>query len=299
MPLKLESQKRTAAGLSLGLNTLLTALKFVAAILTGSVSLLSEAFHSGTDVAASLVAFLSIQAAAQPPDDEHPYGHGKIESLAAFGEGILLLGVVGLILVQSVMNLAKGKHPERLDLGLVAMGISAVSAFAVGQYLLRTARNTNSIALQSNGRHMMLDFWTSLGVLCAFAIQKFLNFEYADSILGILIGLWLGFGAWRMVREAFEQLIDRRVTDEEIEAIRGILRETPDLISYHRLRSRHSGNVHYVDLHAVVPNTWSVVQAHELADRLEKQISSALEPAHVVIHIDPYDENKAPRHSSP
>ena len=172
MPLKLESQKRTAAGLSLGLNTLLTALKFVAAILTGSVSLLSEAFHSGTDVAASLVAFLSIQAAAQPPDDEHPYGHGKIESLAAFGEGILLLGVVGLILVQSVMNLAKGKHPERLDLGLVAMGISAVSAFAVGQYLLRTARNTNSIALQSNGRHMMLDFWTSLGVLCAFAIHS-------------------------------------------------------------------------------------------------------------------------------
>jgi cation diffusion facilitator family transporter len=288
----IESQKRTAAGISLGLNTLLTVLKFVAALLTGSVSLLSEAFHSGTDVVASLVAFLSIHAAAAPPDDEHPYGHGKIESLAAFGEGTLLLGVTALILVQSVLNLTRGRHPERLDLGLIAMGTSAVCAFGVGQYLLSVAKRTNSLALQSNGRHMMLDFWTSLGVLCAFALQKFFNFQYADSILGFLIGVWLGLGAWRMVREAFEQLIDRRVTDEEIEAIQKILRDTPDLISYHRLRSRHSGNVHYVDLHAVVPNTWSVVQAHALADRLEKEICTALEPAQVVVHIDPFDSEK-------
>jgi cation diffusion facilitator family transporter len=248
---------------------------------------------------ASLVAYLSIRAAAVPPDDEHPYGHGKIESLAAFGEGILLLGVVGLIIVQSVANLLKGKHPERLDLGIVAMTISAAGAFGVGQYLLAVARKTNSIALKSNGRHLILDFWTSLGVLAAFAIQKFLNFQHADSLLGILIGCWLGFGAWKTLREAFEQLIDRRVTDEEIETIQTILGSTPDLISYHRLRSRHSGNVHYVDLHAVVPREWSVVQAHELADRLEKEICAALEPAQVVVHVDPYDPNKVTHRPKP
>lgn len=293
-----ERQNRRAAGLSLALNGLLTALKFVVALLTGSVSLLSEAFHSGTDVLGSLMALLAIRAAANPPDEEHPYGHGKIESLAAFGESLALLGVVGVILAQSIGNLLKGSHPERLDLGMLAAGVSAVGSLGVGNYLLAVARKTDSIALRSNGRHLLLDCFANLSVLSAFALQKYLGFDHADSLLGILIGAWLGIGAWRTVREAFEQLIDHRVADEEIQKIREILQDTPGLISYHRLRTRHSGNVHYIDLHAVVPREWSVVQAHELADRLEKRIAAALAPAQAVVHIDPYDPAKVTKQSS-
>jgi cation diffusion facilitator family transporter len=288
-----ETVNRRAAAISLGTNACLTLLKFAAAFLTGSISLLSEAFHSGTDVAASFLAFLSIRAAAAPPDEDHPYGHGKIESLAMFGEGVLLLGIVGLILFQSIANLVKGAHPDRLDLGMAVMGLSSISALGLGRFLLSTARKTGSPVLKSNGSHMLLDFWTSMGVLSALAVQRLTGFEQADAIFGILIGCWLAVGAWKLVNEAFQQIIDRRVTDEEVARIREILASTPDLISYHRLRTRHSGHVHYVDLHAVVPREWSVVRAHELADGLEKRICAALEPAQVVVHIDPFDPEKA------
>jgi cation diffusion facilitator family transporter len=288
-----DSLNQRAAAMSLGLNAILTALKFLTAVLTGSVSLLSEAFHSGTDVAASLVAYVSIRAASAPPDDDHPFGHGKIENLAGFGEGMLLLGVVAFIVIQAIANLIRGNHPEKLDLGLIAMSVSAGCAFVLGRYLLSVAKKTDSVALKSNGRHMMLDFWTSIGVLVALGIQKVTGFQQADSILAICLGLWLGFNAWKLVCEAFDQLIDHRVPDEEVAVIDRILCSDPDLISYHRLRTRHSGNEHLIDLHAVVPNDWSVVRAHSLADHLERQIAEALPPAQVVIHIDPFDPTKA------
>jgi cation diffusion facilitator family transporter len=287
-----EGRKRGAASLSLGYNVTLTAAKIVAAVLTGSVSLLSESVHSATDVVASAIALVSVRAASVPPDEEHPYGHGKIESLAGFGESILLLGIVGYIVFEAIQRLIAHSEVQNLGVGLWVMGASAVSSFVVGKYVARVGSDTNSIALKSNGQHLMVDFWTSVGVLAALILTRITGVTWVDSIFALLLAAWISFGAWRMLRVAFDELIDRTLPDHELQAVHQILCNEPGVLSYHRLRARHSGHVHFVDVHVVVPNEWSVIQAHNLADRIEKRINTELAPAQTVVHIDPYDEAK-------
>ena len=288
-----ERLKRRASLLSLITNLCLTLLKVMAAMLTRSMSLLSESIHSGGDVIAALVAYLSVRAAAIPPDEEHPYGHGKIESLASFGESILLFMMVGLIFKESIDRLTHGASVKNVDIGLWIMGVSALTSLVVGPYIRRVAQKTDSMALKSNGRHVMIDFWTSVGVLSALLVTRFTGWEEADAWFAMGLGLWIAGNAIYMGRESVQQLIDRRVSDDEIARINEVLKNATGLVSYHRLRTRHSGNVHYIDVHVVVPNDWTVVQGHNLADEIETALESALQPAQAVVHIDPYDAHKA------
>lgn len=285
--------KRRAAGLSLGYNVLLTLLKLVAAGITGSVSLLSEAIHSATDIVASGFALLSVRASSVPPDEDHPYGHGKIESVAGFGEAIMLLGIVGYILLEAVQRIRHGQEVKSLDVGLWVMGFSAITSLVIGRYVTVVGLKTDSLALRSNGQHLLVDFVTSVGVLVALAVTRMTGWHQADSFFAIILAVWIAFGAWKMVRESFDQLVDRALPEEELAAIRKTLDSAEGCISWHRLRARHSGSVHYVDVHIVVPREWSVVQAHALADQLEEEIESRLQPAVATIHVDPYDPNRA------
>jgi cation diffusion facilitator family transporter len=268
-------------------------LKLVAAALTGSVSLLSEGVHSATDVVASFIAFLSIKAASVPPDEEHPYGHGKIESLAGLGESVLLLLIVVYIVFEAAQRLATGAQVQNLDIGLWVMAFSSLSSLAVGAYVRRVGVATQSVALRSNGQHLMVDFWTSVGVLVALFITQVTGWKEADAIVAIALACWIALGAVMMSREAIDQLIDRKIPADEVARIEQILNEAEGCISWHKLRTRHSGHVHYIDVHIVVPSDWSVVQAHDLADSVEKRIQRELAPAHAVIHVDPYDPSKS------
>ena len=288
-PDAVERTKRSAAGLSLGTNVAFTVLKVVAAALTGSVALFSEAAHSATDVVASGIAYASIRAASAPPDEEHPYGHGKIESLAGFAESVMLLFVVVYVVATSVPRIVHPAPVESLGLGLGVMGASALGSLFVGLYVARIGKQADSLALQSNGQHLLVDFWTSLGVFLALGITRLTGWAQADAVVALFLAAWIARNAWRMSNEAFQQLIDRRISDEDLQCVHGILAEEREMLSFHKLRTRHSGNWHYVDLHVVVPRDWSLVQAHELADRIEKRIEAALTPARAVVHVDPYD----------
>ena len=288
-------QKSRAAAASLAFNLLSTVLKLVAAILTGSVALLSEAVHSLTDVIASTIAFFSVKAAAAPPDEEHQYGHGKIESLAGFGESVLLLVIVVYIGYQSMDHLMHGSKIQQLDLGIAVMGASAIGAMLVGRYVSGIGKASKSLALQSNGQHLYVDAITSAGVLAALIITAVTGWEQADAVVALVLAAWIGFNAFGLSRKAFDQLIDRRLPDEEVEVIRKLVANHPEILNCHRLRTRLSGVDRYIDMHIVVPNQLTVVEAHELADRLEHQIAAELAPATVVIHVDPYDESKESR----
>jgi cation diffusion facilitator family transporter len=284
--------KRRAAAVSLIYNVTLTVLKLIAAAVTGSVSLLSEGVHSATDVVASTFALLSIRAASVPPDEDHPYGHGKIESVASFGEAVLLLGIVAYIVFEAVQRLVRGAAVQSLHIGLVVMAVSSISSLAVARYVCAVGRRTDSLALRSNGQHLMVDFWTSVGVLIALGVTRLTGWEQADAFFALLLAAWIAFGAWKMVGESFDQLVDRALPPEEMKAIVAILDAERGCLSWHKLRARHSGSTHYVDVHVVVPRDWSVVQAHDLADRLEKTIEARLAPAVAVIHVDPFDPHK-------
>jgi cation diffusion facilitator family transporter len=293
MTAAIEARKQRAATLSLAFNICSALLKVVGAVLTGSVSLLSEAMHSTTDVLSSFMALLSVRAASVPPDEEHPYGHGKIENLTAFGEAILLLGVVVYVLIEAIHRLIVGGLVEQLDVALAIMAVSTLGSLFTGIYVRKVARESRSMALEGNSQHLFVDFWTSLGVLVALLITRVTGWNQADSVLAILLAAFLGNEARKMAHETFHQIIDHKLPDEEIAQIRAILDAEQGLMNYHRLRSRLSGAVRYIDFHIVVPREWSVVQAHDLADRLEKTIQTELAPAVAVVHVDPFDPAKA------
>jgi len=281
--------KHLAAGLSLGYNVLLTALKVVAAVLTGSVSLLSESVHSATDIVASAIALVSVRAAAAPPDDDHPYGHGKIESLASFVESLLLLGIVVYIVYESAQKLIHHVEVKNLHIGLWVMAFSAVGSFAVGKFVTRIGDRSQSLALRSNGQHLIVDFWTSVGVLTALGLTTLTGWTWTDPVFALGLALWIARGALHMAHESVNELIDRTLPVDELGLLHDLICAEPEVISYHKLRARHSGRMHYVEVHIVVPREWTLVQAHDLADRIEKQIANALSPAQPVIHIDPFD----------
>ncbi|HLK14003.1 MAG TPA: cation diffusion facilitator family transporter [Fimbriimonadaceae bacterium] len=288
-------EKTTAASVSLGTNFILTTVKAVGAFLTGSVGLFSEAVHSGADLVGSTLVLVSVRVAAAPPDDEHPYGHAKVENIAGLAEAGVL-GLLGLFVIgQGIEHLWHGVTLQRIDLGLlVAIGCALMSG-AAGYYIRRVGLRTQSAALQANGLHLLSDLGTSAGVALAFALVKLAGIHWADGVIGIVLGAWLVVSSFRVGHEAFQQLIDRRLPDVDVARIREVIGGEPSLISYHRLRTRLSGNVRYIDCHVVVPNTWSVVEAHQVVDKLEIELREELKPAVVVIHVDPYDEEKARR----
>ncbi len=291
--------KRRAAGISLAFNIVSTLVKVIAAVVTGSVGLLSEAIHSATDVFSSGIALASVNAAAAPPDEEHPFGHGKIESLAGFGESVMLFGIVAYVVFEAISRLFKPHVVESLDLGVIVMAASAVGALVVGLYARKIARQTESLALLSNSQHLMVDFVTSLGVLSGLLIVRATGWVWADSAVALIFAVWMSLGAWKLSYVAFHELIDVRLPPGEIERIKGLVASEPLILNCHKLRTRRSGNVRHIDMHIVVPREITLIEAHDAADRLEKLIELELAPANAVIHVDPYDPERAGHHTAP
>lgn len=284
-----DRQAQSAARLSLLYNIVQTGLKLVGASLTGSVSLLSEGLHSLSDVLSSFISFVSVRASSAPPDDEHPYGHGKIDTLAGLSEAIVLFLFAIYTSVMSIEKFFKKPEVVRVDVGLyIVLGCTVLGALIM-TYIRKAAKETGSFALQSNVQHLTIDMLTSVGVLAALFVTKFSSWHYADPLFGLLLSIWLAFSSIRMIHRAYDEVIDRHIDPSELDKIKDILAGEPDLISYHKLRTRHSGNWHYVDVHIVVPRNWTVVQGHELADRIEKSIERDLTPAICTIHVDPAD----------
>ncbi len=282
-----DKKAQSAARLSLLYNIVQTAMKLIGATLTGSVSLLSEGLHSLSDVLSSFISFVSVKASSAPPDEEHPYGHGKIDTLAGLSEAIVLFLFAIYTSVISTQKFFKSPEVVKVDVGLFIVLACTVLGALVMSNIKKAAKETGSFALQSNVQHLAVDMLTSIGVLFALLVTKYSGWHYADPLFGLLLSIWLGYSSIKMIHRAFDEVIDRHIDPSELAKIKDILSKEPDLISFHKLRTRHSGNWHYVDVHIVVPRNWSVVQGHELADRIEKGIEAELAPAVCTIHVDP------------
>jgi cation diffusion facilitator family transporter len=285
-----DAKAQGAAQLSLVFNIFQTVLKLLAAYFTGSVSVLSEALHSASDVISSVVSFVSVKAASRPPDEEHPYGHGKIDTLAGLSEAILLFVFALYTIIISIARLFQKAEVVHVDLGLWVVITCAVLASLVMLRVKKVSKQTESFALESNAQHLQVDIVTTLGVVLALLVSKLTGWRYADPVFAIAFALWLSYSAFRMIHRAFHEVIDHKIDPVEMEKIQSILNTEPELLSHHKLRTRHSGAWHYIDLHIVVPRNWTVVEAHALADRIEKRIESELAPAVCTIHVDPNDE---------
>jgi cation diffusion facilitator family transporter len=289
------AEKVKAARLSIISNTSLVLVKLIIGILMGSVAVLSEAIHSGLDLLASIVAYYAVGKAGKPADERHPYGHGKWENVSGVVEALLILAAALYIMYEAVTRFANGSPVEHLGLGTAVMAVSAIVNWFMSGYLFRVAKSTQSIALEADAWHLRADVYTSIGVLAGLALIAITNITWLDSVAAIVVALLIIKSAFDLTREAMGDLFDKRLPVEDEAKIKEIFsRYQGGCIRFHRLRSRKSGSIRFIDLHLVVPRKWSIEEAHNLGDTIEKDILEALPNTQVIIHIDPCNKSIEP-----
>ncbi len=282
-------RKKSAAILSVISNTSLVIIKLIAGVITGSVGIISEAIHSGIDLAASLIAYYSIKIAAIPPDEDHKFGHGKFEDMSGLAEAILIFVASFFILNESVQRLLDDDiHHIQTGLGIIVMAISCITNFFVSQYLFKVAKETDSIALEADGKHLQTDVFTSLGVLISLIIISFTGYVWIDAVSAILIGLLIAYMAYKLVRKAFNNLVDIALPEEEEQIIRDILAKYSDeIVSIHRFATRKSGSKRIINFHLMIDGNLTINQGHLLCDLIEEDIKSHFDDSMTSIHIEP------------
>jgi cation diffusion facilitator family transporter len=282
--------KTGAAGLSVLSNTLLILLKLVAGILSGSVSIIAEAIHSGIDLLAALIAFVCLRIAGRPADREHPFGHGKMENVSGTIEAVLIFVAAIFIIYEAINRIITGASVEYLGIGIAVMAISVVVNIVVSRHLLRIARDSDSIALEADARHLTTDVYTSLGVLAGLVVVQVTGLNILDPIIAIGVSIFILRTAYNLTRRAFPPLIDVKLPEDEEALIESTLGEhMGELVGFHELRTRKAGSERYVELHMMMARDASIERAHSLCDHLEEDIRSRLPHTHVTIHVEPCD----------
>ncbi|MGI8803572.1 MAG: cation diffusion facilitator family transporter [Solirubrobacteraceae bacterium] len=284
--------KRRAAAVSVASNMTQIAFKLAAGIATGSVSILTEAAHSTTDLIASLVAFVSVRKADEPADADHLYGHAKVENVAAAIEGVLILFGAVLITYESVRKLIEGSHVRRLGLGIAVIGISAVANAAVSVYVGRRARETDSPALEGDAAHLSSDAGTSVAVLLGLVAVQATGETWIDPVVALCVAVAIVVAGVRILRRSSRALVDEALPEEELETIRSAVIEFGGehaVVGYHRLRARRAGSQRHVDLHVQFAAGTTLEEAHRTAHQLQAAISARLGGADILIHLEPED----------
>jgi cation diffusion facilitator family transporter len=288
--------KTRAAGVSIVSNSLLIALKLAAGAITGSIAIITEAIHSSIDLMASVVAYFSVRKADEPADEDHPYGHQKVENLAAGIEGMLILVGAGIIVYESVRRLFDTAHVESLGIGIAVIGFSAVANLGVSTYLYRQARLTDSPALEGDAAHLRTDAATSAGVLLALVLVEITGVEALDPITALVVAVAIVFAGVRILTRTSRVLVDEALPQEELDAVRQAIKRhsAPEVAGFHKLRARRAGSRRYVDLHVQFRQGTTLERAHAVSHELQGQIRRSLRGADVLIHLEPEADLDAP-----
>jgi cation diffusion facilitator family transporter len=284
-----DRKKNRAAALSITSNTVLVLFKLVVGISINSVGIISEAIHSGLDLLAALLAFFAVSLSGKPPDEQHRYGHGKIENISGVVEAALIFIAAVWIIVEAVQKLKTGSHVTAPSWGLLVMGLSGLLNFFISGILLRTAKETDSVALEADGWHLRTDVYTSAGVGLGMLLIWITGYALLDPLIAIFVALLIVKASVELTAKAFMPLLDASLPREE----EAIIRETIDrcgggvLINFHDLRTRKAGSKRLIDLHLVMPRQMSIGQSHALCDRIEAALGEQLPAVDILIHVEP------------
>ena len=281
--------KRGAAALSIASNSILIALKLAAGAITGSIAIITEAIHSLIDLVASVIAFISVRKADEPADEEHPYGHEKVENLAANIEGILILVGAAVIVYEATHRLADGSSVEALGVGIAVMGFSVIANLFVSGVLYRQARVHDSPALEGDAAHLRTDALTSAGVLVGLGLVEITGAAAFDSITALLVAAAIVSAGINIIRRSSGVLVDETLPDAEMDRIEQAIAtaRTPEVAGYHKLRARRAGRRRHIDFHAQYRSGTTLERAHELAHEMRNSIEAEIPQAEVLIHVEP------------
>jgi cation diffusion facilitator family transporter len=288
--------KSGAAMLSVASNLLLIAIKIAAGAITGSIAILTEAAHSSIDLVASVIALVSVRKADEPPDREHPYGHEKVENLAAAIEGMLILLGAAIIVYEATHRLVVGAHVDHLGVGILVIGTSAVANFVVSGYLGRRAREHGSAALEGDAAHLRADALTSVGVVIGLGLVQLTGNSVFDPIAALAVAVAIVFAGLRILTGSSRVLVDEAPPPEVLDRIEAAIAAArpPEMAGYHKLRARRAGTRSYIDLHVQFRSGTTLEHAHALAHRLRAAIEAEVPDADVLIHVEPEEAVQEP-----
>lgn len=287
--------KKNTALLSIFSNTILIILKVTVGFLTGSVSIISEAVHSATDWLAALIAFIAVRISAIPPDENHPYGHEKIENVSGVIEGLLIVLAAFWIIIEAVRKLTGSAQVESAGLGFAVMLVSAGINALVSARLYKVAKAEESVALEADALHLKADVYTSLGVAFGLLLIWVTGLHFLDPLVAILVALFILKEAFSLIKNAFEPLMDARLSDEDLAVIKNVLKSCESkFVDVHNLRTRKSGRIRYIDFHMTVCRETSIKQASNISEEIENDIKTKIPHCEVLIHLDPCEEADNP-----
>lgn len=267
------------------------ALKTGAWAITGSVGLLSDAAESVVNLVAAIFGLVAVIWASRPPDDEHAYGHEKANYLAAGVEGAMILIAAGTIAYAGVDRLLHPAEVESVGLGLAVSGVASVLNLVVGLVLIRAGRDERSLVLEADGKHLLTDVWTSVGVVVGVALVAITGWQALDPIVALVVAANIVVSGVGLVRRSTDGLMDRGLADAELAHVSSVLeRWSCDDVQFHALRTRRAGQRAFVSVHVVVPGAWSVQRGHDLIERLEVDLRATLEPVTITTHLEPMED---------
>ena len=283
--------KAGAASLSLISNSALVVLKIVAGAITGSIAILTEAIHSSIDLVASVVAYVSVRKADEPPDADHLYGHAKVENLAAAIEGMLILVGAAVIIFEAVRRLATGAHIESIGVGIAAVAISTVVNLAVSTYLYRQAEAHDSPALEGDAAHLRADAFTSVAVLIGLVLVEVTGVVALDSVVALMVAVAIVYAGIRILTRSSRVLVDEALPAEELDVVKQAIWSYPgnEIAGHHKLRGRRAGSARHIDVHLQFAPGTTLERAHQIAHELQDQVRMRIRGAELLVHLEPFD----------
>lgn len=278
---------RSAAIASITVAVILVALKSWASWRTGSTAMLGSLADSTLDLIASIATLTGVWIASMPADEDHRFGHGKAEALAAIFQVMLIALSAFGIAVQAISQLAQGGQTAAAEEGIAVSVVAIVLTFALLGWQRHVMRRTRSLAIQTDHLHYKSDLLLNVAVIAALMLDQYAGFGLADPLFGLAIAAWLGWGAFNAAREAVDDLMDREWPEEKRLAFVEAAAEHPELSNLHDLRTRTSGNRDFVQFHVDLPGSMTVGQAHDIIERVEKDLCRRFPAMELLIHIDP------------
>lgn len=266
-------------------------LKFAAYRLTGSVGLLSDALESVVNLVAALAALLALIIAALPPDQDHAYGHSKVEYFSSGLEGSLIIVAAITIAYSAVGRLLSPVPLEQVGIGLAVSVLAAMLNLFTARVLLRAGRQYRSVTLIADAHHLMTDVWTSGGVLLGVGAVAITGWIVLDPLLALLVALQIVRSGIRLLRESALGLMDTALPNNEQQEIIDILeRHSQDGVTYHALRTRQAGAQRFVSVHVQVPGAWTVQAGHSLVEEIEREVRQVMAPVSILTHLEPVED---------
>ena len=270
-------------------------LKMLAYWLTGSVGLLSDALESIVNLVAAVAALIALIVAEREPDEEHAYGHGKAEYFSSGFEGLLILIAAGTIAYTAIPRLFHPVEIESIGIGIVVSTAATLVNLGVSMRLFAASKRYHSITLEADARHLLVDVWTSVGVVVGIGAVLLTGWHRLDAIIALAVAVNIIWTGYHLLKRSMLGLLDTAIPPEELHIVEGILNKyrASGEVQTHALRTRQAASRRFVSVHILVPGDWSVERGHELADRMEHEIRDALPGTTVFTHIEPIEDERS------